>query len=569
MPKSGGIHRVVIFTSSRFPAGLNAPSTIEAIEAIARTFPDWELTILHVRSRRRKADIRRGLRWPFRFPFSFASGVLRRLGGRPSRPGRGGGSGLPLRLRDLCSKNVRYRAFDGLGSAEAALFLGTIRPCLGVAVDAKTLPPAACGAPRLGTLCLQKSLPKDFRGPSSGPEGSADGGPVIGATVRWVSGGEDNGAPLLQYSLPTRPYSTIAGLAAELDLLGTTALVDALRLLDSGAEAGSPRVGPPPVPDRRPDPSSGRPSGGHPLWRLAAGRLRRLTKDFIFLILLYTIIPLRNLIRGRAGVCHATVLLFHRVTDSFDDSITVGVEQFQDFLRLLRRRYDVVDMVGFLEGRGAPRRKPVVVLTFDDGYEDNLLAALLLRREGLPCTFFVTTRVVGGEGAFPHDLKNLGRPVPALSWEQARLMSEWGFYIGNHTAHHVNLSEVPPQEACKDISLAIDDLKREIGAAPPGRQWLAYPYGKAGDISAEMRAQLPGLGITHCFSAYGGTNPVEFPVLDILRQNIDRHFSPVQFLMAIEGWIARSATSYGRPGPVPGHRADAADRRFEVVDVSS
>jgi peptidoglycan/xylan/chitin deacetylase (PgdA/CDA1 family) len=469
-----------------------------------------------------------------------------------------------LTLQSLVSENVRYQAFDDFGSMEAAQFIETLRPCLGIAVDVPTLPPALGGAPRLGTIGLHKSLP-DLQGLPSGPGESGAGRPEIGAEVRWVAGGEEPGQVLLRYASPAHPYSTAAGLAAEVDLLGTSALIDALRLLDSGGATAPPQLGPPTRPDRRPDPVAG-PSPGGPK-RRPGGRLRSLAKDVIFLILLHTIIPLRNLIRGRAGKCHATILLFHRVADSFDDSITVGVEQFRDFLRLLRRRYDVVDMAEFLEAREVPRRKPVVVLTFDDGYEDNLLAALLLRREGLPCTFFVATRVVGG-GAFPHDLKKLGYAVPALSWDQARVMAGWGFHIGNHTAHHVNLGAVSLEEACGDVSLAMDDLGREIGAECRGHGWLAYPYGKAGDINAEVRGRLHGLGITHCFSAYGGTNPVGFSVLDIRRQNIDRHFSPVQFLMAIEGWTPRSASSSGRKGPGPGEPAAAADRRFVIADVS-
>ncbi len=557
MPASQDIRRVVFFTASRFPAGLRVPSTVEAVEAIVRAFPDWELTILHARSRRREVELGRRRRGPFRHLFCHPLGVVRRLAERARRHERRRSAALPLTLRSLCSKNVRYRAFNDLGSAEAAKFVATIRPCLGIAVDAATLPSATGEIPWLGTLGLRKSLPSDAGGP-------ADGRPEIGAEVSWIAGGDQAGTVLLRYSSPTRPYSTTAGLAAELDLLGTTALVDALRILHSGESAAPPSAGFP----RAPDPGAP-PPGRIPARRPAGSRLRGLVKDIIFQVLLHTIIPLRNCIRGRAGECHATVLLFHRVSDSFADSITVGVEQFRDLLRLLRRRYDVVDMAEFLEARGTPRRKPVVVLTFDDGYEDNLLAALLLRREGLPCTFFVTTRVVGGEGAFPHDLRHLGRRVPALSWEQARLMARWGFHIGNHTAHHINLSDVSSEEACKEIRLAIDDLKREIGPSSRGHEWLAYPYGRAGDITAEMWARLPGLGITHCFSAFGGTNPVDFSVLDIRRQNIDCHFGPVQFLMAIEGWIARSASSHDRTGLGPGGRPAATDRRLEIVDVSS
>jgi peptidoglycan/xylan/chitin deacetylase (PgdA/CDA1 family) len=175
------------------------------------------------------------------------------------------------------------------------------------------------------------------------------------------------------------------------------------------------------------------------------------------------------------------------------------------------------------------------VLTFDDGYEDNVLAALLLRREGLPCTFFVSTAIVGSGGAFPHDLARLGHAVPPMSWDQVRRLARWGFAVGNHTAHHVNLAQAAADAALAEVSAGRADLQKELGEAAR-TDCLAYPYGQPWDITEEVRGRLGGLGVAYCFSAYGGSNPPTFERLNIRRQAVDCSLGRLRLRAAIEGW---------------------------------
>jgi peptidoglycan/xylan/chitin deacetylase (PgdA/CDA1 family) len=224
------------------------------------------------------------------------------------------------------------------------------------------------------------------------------------------------------------------------------------------------------------------------------------------------------------------------VSESFVDSVTVGVEQFRDQIRLLARRYEIVDMRTFLAARDEPCRRPRVVLTFDDGYEDNHLAARILRREGVPCTFFLCTGIVGSEKeAFPHDLAKLERRVPPLAWSQVREMSEWGFDFGNHTVHHVDVASVPIDEAIEEIRTASSHLAGQLGTTG-AEGWFAYPYGRRHNITEEVRGSLGSVGIEHCFAAHGGVNFPGYASMNILRQGIDSNFSPLAFRAVVEGW---------------------------------
>jgi peptidoglycan/xylan/chitin deacetylase (PgdA/CDA1 family) len=530
--------RLVVIFSGRWASA----SAVEHVEALAQAFPDYHFVVFHeCPPLRWRARLRQKLRHLRRQP---VSGVLELLAGlgarcRPRRHGRvRGGCRLPASLAELARPNVEYRRCASLRAPQTLSHLLSLSPWLGVALSAPILRPETFRVPQLGTINLHKSQLPDYRGMPPGFWELHDGAAQTGVTVHWVDEGLDTGKLLAQRPLAIPPYSTPQGLAAQLDLLGTDVLVEAVKTLAGG---GSPA---------RPQPPSAAGANRMPSW-LVARRVRRrawarrrppaagplalrMAKLCGLLLFLYAWVPVRNAVRAMRGQAHTAVLLYHRVSDWHLDNVTVGVEQFRQHLRFFRRRYEVIDLETFLSGRGRPRRRPRVVLTFDDGYEDNVLAALLLRREGLPCTFFVSTAVVGGGGAFPHDLRRLGRRVPAMTWQQVRRLAGWGFTVSNHTANHINLAEVPPEVALAEVAAGRDDLQKELG--PRARiDCLAYPYGRPSDISEEVRQGLGAAGVAYCFSAYGGTNPPAFGPLDVLRQGVDCTLGRLRLRAAIEG----------------------------------
>ncbi len=412
--------------------------------------------------------------------------------------------------------------------------------------------------PQRGTLNLHKSLLPNYRGMPPGFWELYDGTTESGVSIHWVDEDLDTGPIVCQRPLEIPVYATCAGLSARLDALSHEVLLEALRHIEVGEETTTPQ------------PDAPTPTRSRPTWLVrqavqhrlrlarrrswaATARCREVAKQAFFAAYVYLWAPCRNLYRRRTGACHTTVLLYHRVSDDHLDSVTVGVEQFVEHLRLLRKRYDVMDLPTFLASRGQPRRRPGVVITFDDGYADNHLAARLLRRAGLPCAFFLSTRIVGSDRAFEHDLKKLGKAVPALRWEQVRQMADWGFHFGNHTADHANVGKIPLPEALDQIEKAQRDLTDHLDGAAARKAGLtgcaggstrfagvlasmAYPFGRPSDITLEVRQALDTAGFDCCLSAYGGTNPPSFDRLNILRQAVDHNFSILAFRAAIEGW---------------------------------
>jgi len=96
--------------------------------------------------------------------------------------------------------------------------------------------------------------------------------------------------------------------------------------------------------------------------------------------------------------------MYHRVAELGCDpwGLSVKPEHFAEHLEVLQKHYRLMranELAASLEKGKLPRR--AVVITFDDGYADNLLAGKpLLEKHNVPATVFITTGCVGNEREF-------------------------------------------------------------------------------------------------------------------------------------------------------------------------
>jgi peptidoglycan/xylan/chitin deacetylase (PgdA/CDA1 family) len=533
-PRGGVPRRIVLYTSSQPTA-----AAVELFEALARTFEDWSFLLVagdlkRTRARWVQSKLRRLRREPLSYPLSLAWNACQRLRSKPrAATGR---VGLPrLEAGDL--GNVVFRRFTWIHGEDCLAAVRSFEPWLGIAIGAPVLNRRLFEIPERGSINVHKSLLPDYRGLPPGFWEIHDGEQRSGVSVHWIDSTLDTGAIVRQREVAIPEFATVRGLQAELDHAAIPVLLDAVRDIDRGVERAQPQAEPGTATHTQPDFLLARRVHRRTLRRRKRvdSWPRNWAKAVVLSAYVHVWAALRNRLRARRGRCHVACILYHRVSDHFLDTVTVGVEQFERHLSLLRRHYDVLDMDDFLRSRGAPRRRPAVVVTFDDGYRDNHMAARLLRREGLPCTFFLCTRIVGTERRFPHDVEAGVTSAPALSWEEVREMRDWGFGFGNHTDLHRNVARIPLEEALEAIRDARADLLERLPGSG-SEQLFAYPYGRAADISEEVRAQLPGEQIAYCFGAYGGVNDPEFDLLNIQRQGVSHNVSEIGLRAIVEGW---------------------------------
>lgn len=99
------------------------------------------------------------------------------------------------------------------------------------------------------------------------------------------------------------------------------------------------------------------------------------------------------------------VLMYHHVNDFREDSITISQGNFESQIKYLKEAgYNSIslpEMFEIMYGRATPPKKPVLI-TFDDGYADNLVYAFpILKKYQMKAAIFVTTSLVKDSRPLP------------------------------------------------------------------------------------------------------------------------------------------------------------------------
>lgn len=151
---------------------------------------------------------------------------------------------------------------------------------------------------------------------------------------------------------------------------------------------------------------------------------------------------------------------------------------------LRTRNYNVVDLdqVAAAMSGGTPLPNKPVVLTFDDGFANQLAAFDILRRYNMKATFYIIT---GGEasrwciGAGRRNGDPLQPPNGCgdsyLNWDQVKMLDRSGLItIGAHTVDHQSLAADSPQQQRFEIIQSKAQLEAQLGHQV---RHFCYPYG--------------------------------------------------------------------------------------------
>lgn len=206
--------------------------------------------------------------------------------------------------------------------------------------------------------------------------------------------------------------------------------------------------------------------------------------------------------QGRAPVI---VLFYHRIADDRASPWTASNAVFARQIHWLKRHFEFVSLA---EAQHRLRRgrneRACVAITFDDGYADNCRGALpLLIREGIPCTYFVSTQHILSGAPFPHDLAR-GRPLAPNTPGQIRELALAGVEIGAHTRTHADLGRIDdPDRLYDELVGSRHDLEELTGVSV---RYFAFPYGQHANLSQAAFRLARSAGYAGVCSAYGGFN---------------------------------------------------------------
>ena len=199
---------------------------------------------------------------------------------------------------------------------------------------------------------------------------------------------------------------------------------------------------------------------------------------------------------------------------TFHDILPETLGRFEANLHFLKQSTNVVSLDDFFSGRLSPE-KINVVITFDDGYKSWVSHAVpVLKKLGLPATFFVSSGFVGlskeHEAEFVRSklFSTMGfrRITGGLNFEDVRRIVEEGFIVGGHTINHCNLAELRDSVQVR-YEIAEDKLRLEKITGTK-IEYFSYPSGAYHNPEINLVEMLRELRYRGAVTAVSGFNSV-------------------------------------------------------------
>jgi peptidoglycan/xylan/chitin deacetylase (PgdA/CDA1 family) len=201
--------------------------------------------------------------------------------------------------------------------------------------------------------------------------------------------------------------------------------------------------------------------------------------------------PLTRLLAQGGATGHGPVaLMYHSVAAGAGSPVwpwAVSLQRFRDQLDwLVDAGYSTPTVQEVVAGTAsqAPR---TALITFDDGYVDNLAAIDELQRRGLRATWFVVAGSIGQAPAWTNDGRPPGR---LLSATELRSIRSAGMEIGSHTTSHCRLPDLDDDALAFELHRSRAALQDILGTPVLG---FAYPYGES-DARCESAVRQAGYG---------------------------------------------------------------------------
>jgi peptidoglycan/xylan/chitin deacetylase (PgdA/CDA1 family) len=448
---------------------------------------------------------------------------------------------------------VRHGLFDTCAGLELTVYilpdlhadtavakLKSLNCDLLVMVGLETLENCILSVPRVGTIHLHQGVEPYDRGGPAGFWELWDNEDKAGVTVCFRDKEANSENILLQRTVPIFTYDTLFSMQKKLDELALSLYTQAVEQLAVGIPTCiKPSTGVPPI--HFPTP-----------WQVLRlhGRvykkqftlltvLRRLFRDSCYLIILF-LAGMKMICLRFSGRGTLSVLYYHRVTDVCRDGMTISINDFENQIRYLKKHYNLFwahDLKYCLQHQGLVTGVRNCLITFDDGYEDNLINALpILKKYSCPAIFFVSTGMLDTDHFFASDQDLIPRlRFGNMSWRQLRESLSNQISVGLHSHTHANLAGISHDEAVEEIQRSIVTFHQHLDHEP---EWMSYPFGKRANITDRLINYVQEeTNVGGLFSATGHINYSPIEPYNIKRVNIGSGDVGLAFLYKLRGGL--------------------------------
>lgn len=167
-----------------------------------------------------------------------------------------------------------------------------------------------------------------------------------------------------------------------------------------------------------------------------------------------------------------------------------------------------------------------VILTFDDGYVDNLEhAAPILKKYGFTATCYVVANCIGAHNVWDSDYLGVKKPTMNMTQLQAWLAA--GMEIGSHTCTHPRLDQLDPATAAQEIENSRTVLTSTLGTSI---NHFCYPYGRFNESTAAL---VKRAGYRSAVASLRGIARREDDVFRLPRASIHGDGGWIKFLLKV------------------------------------
>lgn len=290
-----------------------------------------------------------------------------------------------------------------------------------------------------------------------------------------------------------------------------------------------------------------------------------------------------------------------------DPAICISPDSFEQHVAYLTREYTVLRLEDAARRIAArqPLPRNAVVITFDDGYADNLVAARTLHKYGATATFYITAGcLAGGQPFWPAELRHLLNSITAprvavhsgpvsleldvtdavaraaavkrltktfkshpitvreelrqqlrelaqasemhrvmLTWDEVREMRALGMTIGSHTMTHPNLPSAGVSAATQEITDSKARLERELDEAVT---MFSYPNGGAERYcTPELQRVVAEAGFTAAVTSRNAFAGATSNVYSLERIEVEERLEDLVFALELERFILQPAPRQG------------------------
>ena len=167
------------------------------------------------------------------------------------------------------------------------------------------------------------------------------------------------------------------------------------------------------------------------------------------------------------------ILIYHKTPSDFEQQLEV----------LKNRNYTTITLAQLVAAwNGASLPAKPVIITFDDGFADQMQAFALLEKYQMKATFYIIDGGAGSNWCIGANRRYNDPSQPTtgcgdayLTWDQIRQLDDSGLItIGSHTINHPDLANETPDQQQAEIVGGKTELESEIGHKVSD---FAYPYG--------------------------------------------------------------------------------------------